>query len=196
MKKAVFFDRDGVINKLAYNHNTGEYESPHCGGDLELYPWVLESLRQVKDSGYLMFIISNQPSHAKGKTSIENIQAVHNRFHKIVSEFGIKFNEYFYCYHHPEAVIKEYKTDCACRKPKPYFLLKAKEKYGLDLKNCWLIGDCDSDIFCGQAEGLKTILICEGKSMNKRGNSQPDFFADNLKNAVDIILKSNKRGKE
>ncbi len=67
MNKAVFLDRDGVINKLVYNRLTQEFESPHFEGDLELYPGTLQALKQLKEMGYLLFLVSNQPSYAKGK---------------------------------------------------------------------------------------------------------------------------------
>jgi D-glycero-D-manno-heptose 1,7-bisphosphate phosphatase len=104
---------------------------------------------------------------------------------------GIDFNEYFYCYHHPQGVIKDYSGQCPCRKPKPHFLLKAREKYDIDMGQSWIVGDQDSDILCGQAAGVNTILIEEKHSKNKRGKSRPNYYAESLDRAVDIILKKN-----
>lgn len=189
MNKAVFLDRDGVINKLVYNASTGEYESPHLEKDFKLYPLALKALKAFKGMGYLLFLVSNQPSYAKGKTSLENIKAIHKVFHKTVSDHDIEFAKYFYCYHHPDGIIEEYTRDCECRKPKPFFLLRAKEEYSLDMDNSWFIGDSDSDVFCGQAAGVKTILIEGERSKQKTRTSRPDFFADNLIGALKIIAK-------
>jgi D-glycero-D-manno-heptose 1,7-bisphosphate phosphatase len=188
MIKAVFLDRDGVLNELVLNPATGEYEPPHTPDDLVLFPDVIESLRILKDRGFVLFLISNQPDYAKGKTTLENIHAVHTRFNHILTSSGIHFTEYYYCYHHPKGIVPEYSLACECRKPKPYFLLKAARDYGVDLKHSWIIGDRDSDIECGKAAGTRTILIEELHSSRSRGTSNLDFKTANLKDALTIIL--------
>jgi len=190
MRRAVFLDREGVINKLVFNQLTGEYESPLVPAELEIYPWVMESLHKIKEMGFLLFLVSNQPSFAKGKTSLENLKAVHAKLHEFLEGNGIYFTEYYYCFHHPNGVVPEFTFKCQCRKPSPFFLKKAEADHGLNLPESWLIGDQDSDIYCGQAGGLKTILIEENCSKNKRGESTPDFRTKDLKDAVDIIAKS------
>lgn len=192
MNKAVFLDRDGVINKLIYNPKSKEYGAPLYEGDLKFYPWSLPALKKLKEMGFLLFLISNQPDYAKGKTSLKNIKQIHQRLHRYFEGRGIDFTEYYYCYHHPQGKIPGYKLDCACRKPKPFFPLKAKAKYMLDMKRSWFIGDSDSDVSCGKAAGTKTILINERCSKEKRGKTRPDFWADNLKGALKIIVKFDK----
>ena len=188
MKKAIFLDRDGVLNKLVLNPATQEYEPPHSPKELVLYPDVLESLRILMDGGFFLFLVSNQPDYAKGKTTLENIHAVHSRFDQFLTSGGIHFREYYYCYHHPNGIVPEYSFACECRKPKPYFLLKAARDYGIDLKNSWMIGDRDSDIECGNVAGTQTIMIEEPCSSGFRGSSSPDKLATNLKDALTIIL--------
>jgi len=188
MKKAVFLDRDGVLNELVLNTATGEYEPPHSPEDLILFPHVIESLRVLQAADFELFLVSNQPDYAKGKTTLEMIQAVHTRFDHILTSGGIHFREYYYCYHHPNGIVPEYSFVCECRKPNPYFLLKAARDYGIDLKNSWMIGDRDSDVTCGKAAGVKTILVEDPRSMMHRGSSKPEFTAANLKDAVTIIL--------
>jgi len=189
MKKAVFLDRDGVLNELVLNPATGEYEPPHFPKDLVLYPGVLESLQLLDKSGFELFLVSNQPDFAKGKTTLENIQAVHEKLDGILKSAGLIFSEYYYCYHHPRGIVPEYSFDCACRKPKPHIIIKAAQDYGIDLKNSWMIGDRDSDIECGKSAGVKTILIENIHSLSYRGSSSPDFSAANLKIAVQIIVQ-------
>lgn len=190
MKKAVFLDRDGVINRLVYNAVSGQFESPHREEDLELFPWSISALQALQHKGYMLFLISNQPSHAKGKTPLERIKAIHARFDEILRCEGVIFTEYYYCYHHPQGIVEEYTCECQCRKPKPYFVEKAKEKYGFDESASWLVGDRDSDILCGEQAGLRTILIREPHSAGHQGKSTPAFSADNLKDAVEKILSS------
>jgi len=188
MKKAIFLDRDGVLNELVLNPATGEYEPPHTPDDLILFPDTIESLRILRDAGYELFLVSNQPDYAKGKTTFENIRAVHTRFNHIVGSGGIHFRDSYYCYHHPYGTVPGFSCVCECRKPKPYFLVKASREYGIDLRRSWMIGDRDSDIGCGKAAGTRTILIEEPHSSGWRGSSQPDFSAANLNEAVTIII--------
>ena len=188
MKKAVFLDRDGVLNELVLNPATGEYEPPHSPDDLVLFPHVIESLRVLQDTDFELFLVSNQPDYAKGKTTLENIHAVHTRFNHILTSRGIHFREYYYCYHHPNGIVPEYSFVCDCRKPNPHFLLKAAREYNIDLSHSWLIGDRDSDIECGKAAGTRMIMIEEPHSSRLRGSTRPDNIAANLKDAVTIIL--------
>ncbi|MFA6362413.1 D-glycero-alpha-D-manno-heptose-1,7-bisphosphate 7-phosphatase [Methanoregula sp.] len=190
MKPAVFLDRDGVINELVLNTSTGEYEPPHSTDDLVLRPYVIQSLSDLQNACFVFFLVSNQPDYAKGKTTLEQIQAVHERLDHLLKSEGILFRDYYYCYHHPNGIIPKYSTVCECRKPKPYFLLKAAREYRIDLAQSWMIGDRDTDIECGKAAGTWTILIENSYSSGYRGLSKPDFTAANLKDAVRIILRT------
>lgn len=188
MKKAVFLDRDGVLNELVPNPATGEYEPPHSPDDLIIFPDVIESLRILQGAQFELFLISNQPDYAKGKTTLENLQAVHAKLDRIVRSEGIRFREYYYCYHHPQGKVPEYSIECECRKPKPFFILMAAKRYSLDLSRSWMIGDRDSDIECGKAAGTKTIMIENPQSLKYCTSSQPDFTVVNLIDALHIIL--------
>ncbi len=187
-KKAVFLDRDGVINRLVLNPATSAYESPHTAVELSIFPFAAKSLGKLTASGYLLFLVSNQPSYAKGKTTMEDILAVHDKLDSYLRLNGIDFTEYFYCYHHPQGLIPEYACKCRCRKPSPFFLRTAEKKYHLDMALSWMVGDQDSDIFCGREGGVKTILVNERHTTPKRGKSFPDYIAQDLEEASQIIL--------
>jgi D-glycero-D-manno-heptose 1,7-bisphosphate phosphatase len=191
MEKGVFLDRDGVINPNVLNELSGESEPPHYPKDFKLFPWTIESLRKLQENKFNLFLISNQPSYAKGKTSLENIRAIHEKFHSILRNNQIYFTEYFYCYHHPQGIVPELATECICRKPGTFFLEEAKRKYSLDMSLCWMIGDRDSDIICGAKAGVKTILISnrEGLKTEKPGKGTPDFIVSNLLEAANIIVQ-------
>jgi D-glycero-D-manno-heptose 1,7-bisphosphate phosphatase len=188
VKKAVFLDRDGVINRLVYNPATGAYESPHTPADLDIHSFTAESLRKLAGAGYLLFLVSNQPSYAKGKATMENILAVHEKLDLFLKANMVEFTEYYYCYHHPDGIIPEYTCKCPCRKPSPFFLKEAEKDYCLDMTHSWMVGDQDSDILCGQGSDVKTILVNEEHSAQKRGKSSPDYVARNLEEAAQIIL--------
>jgi D-glycero-D-manno-heptose 1,7-bisphosphate phosphatase len=192
MNMGIFLDRDGVLNKLVLNPATGEFGAPLAEKDLKFFPWTLRVVKKFKQMGYLLLLVSNQPDYAKGYTNLKNIKSVQSRVKRYFTGAGIRFSGYFYCLHHPQARVSSYRLNCDCRKPKPYFLLKAKEKYALDMKNSWLVGDCDSDILCGKRASLNTILIDNKHSRHKRGASSPDFMAPDLRGALKII--STKRG--
>ena len=189
MNRAVFLDRDGVLNELILNPVTGAFEPPHTPEDLVVFPETVALLRDLQNAGYALFLVSNQPDYAKGKTTLENIRKVQEKFDIIMRSGGVQFREYYYCHHHPDGIIPEYSFICKCRKPEPYFLEKAAQNYDLDLGESWMIGDRDSDIECGKAAGTWTILIEEPKSSRSRGSSNPDFISANLKDAVAIILQ-------
>lgn len=190
MKRAVFLDRDGVLNRLVLNPATGEYESPHRTADFYLYPGTATALRLLQERGYLLFLVSNQPSYAKGKTSLENIKAIQALLHEALTGEGVFFKEYYYCYHHPQGIVPGYSGSCACRKPGAYFLEEAKKRYRYSKAGSWMVGDQDSDILCGKSGGLRTILIENMHSASKRGGVRPDFRAAGLPEAVNIIMDS------
>ncbi len=193
MERAVFLDRDGVLNRLIFNPATGEYESPHTATDFAIYPGTVATLRRLQQHGYMLFLVSNQPSYAKGKTTLENIKAIHALLHEALTAGGVEFKEYYYCYHHPHGIVPGYSGSCACRKPGSYFLDEAKKKYCYSTTDSWMVGDQDSDILCGRACGLQTILIENKFSASKRGAVLPDYRAANLQAAVNIIVESRRR---
>ena len=188
MRQAVFLDRDGVINPLVYNLNTGEYESPHQPGEFSVYPQAARSLQRLSAAGFLLFLVSNQPSYANGKTTLEHIRAIQAVLAEYLQENKIGFAGFYYCHHHPDGIVPGYSGPCACRKPSPYFLQQAAAEHGLDLSQSWLIGDQDSDVLCGQAAGVRTIQILNPHSAAKRGASRPEFRAENLAEAVELLL--------
>ncbi|MBI2995642.1 MAG: HAD-IIIA family hydrolase [Candidatus Melainabacteria bacterium] len=189
MHRAVFLDRDGVLNYPVFNSATNEYEAPFEEKDFKFLPGVIESLRELLAMHYKLFLVSNQPDYAKGKTTLENLLSVHKKMHLILLKNNIHFAEYYYCYHHPHGIISAYSIKCTCRKPGNLFLMKAKEKYDIDMTCSWMIGDRDVDIFCGQASGVKTILIKLSESKSKVNKSKPDFIAGSLQEAAEIIKK-------
>ena len=192
MNMAVFLDRDGVINDPILNPETKEHEAPFDEKDFKLIPGVIEALKELQNLNYKLFLVSNQPDYAKGKTTLENLLSVHKKMHSIFTENNIKFCEYYYCYHHPNGIVPEYTFKCECRKPGNLFLMKAKSKYGLDMSNSWMIGDRDVDVFCGQSAGTKTIRVRQKHSDGKSGQSKADFTVNNLLEAIQIIRKETK----
>lgn len=187
---AIFFDRDGVINENVLNPHTGEFESPHVPDDLRLAEGVLPGLRRLIDHGFPLFLVSNQPSYAKGKTSLENIFEIHRRLDVQLKEAGVLFQRYFYCYHHPQGHVPGYSGPCACRKPSPFFLFEAQRDHGLDLTRSWMVGDRSTDIECGQRAGCRTLFVLPPYATNPPIAVHPTAVVQNVSEAVEFILKT------
>lgn len=194
-RRAVFLDRDGVINALAFNKKTGAWESPHTSEDVRVIDGAAQAVRVLSAAGYLVFVVSNQPSYAKGKTSLENIRLVHEKIADQLAAAGAEIREFYYCYHHPAGIVPGYSGPCECRKPKPHFLLKAIKGYNLDSSASWMVGDRDTDIECGAAAGVRTVLITKSQDGEKCDGSKADFLAADLSEAAVIITAQTKQVK-
>lgn len=158
-QKAVFLDRDGTINKyVGFLRNIDEFE---------LMPGVAEAIRKINSSGFLAIVVTNQPVIARGEVTVPELQEIHNKMETLLGAEGAYLDTIYYCPHHPhkgyEGEIPELKIDCDCRKPKPGMLIRAAEKFNIDLSASWMIGDGENDIKAGKAAGCKTALIGEGE---------------------------------
>ena len=187
---AVFLDRDVVINRNVLDRATGEYGAPLLPEDFELAPGAIDALLALQQAGFPLFLISNQPNYAKGKSSLEDLAAVHQRMTAELEAAGIAFAEFYYCYHHPKGVVADYSGPCECRKPSPYFLFKARDAFGLALQDSWIVGDRATDIECGRAAGVRPTRVKEDHPLTRAANeAKADFEAYDLAHAAEIILK-------
>lgn len=186
LNRAVFLDRDGVINKNVYYQHTGEWEAPLSPDHIEFTNGVIDGLSRLQSAGFLLFIISNQPNAAKGKTTMEALKDIHQRLLHVLDEAGIRFAEFYYCYHHPKGVVPSLSIQCECRKPSPHFLFRAAKDYALDLANSWIVGDRDTDIACGHAAGVRTIRIIDELG---NGSNTADYNVPDISAAAEIIVR-------
>jgi len=178
MNRALFLDRDGVLDELVFYESSGEWESPRRLADLRMIEGVAEPLQRMADAGWLLFIVTNQPSAAKGKTTIEELREVHAA---VVERLGVPIARSYPCFHHPD-------DRCECRKPSPYFLSEAARDFDVDLAQSWMIGDQDSDLACGRAAGCRVALIESEGSGHKRGEIDPDVRVRDLGEVIGVIL--------
>jgi D-glycero-D-manno-heptose 1,7-bisphosphate phosphatase len=185
--RAVFLDRDGVINWNVLNPATGEYEAPLAPGDFQFIPGALEAMRALRTAGFPLFLVSNQPNYAKGKSTLRNLRAIHNKFVEGLAHHGINFARFCYCFHHPQGIGNRYSHPCKCRKPSPHFLLKVGAQFNLDLGRSWMIGDRLTDIECGRRAGTRTILVAAANPCPS-GISRPDSVVPDLSAAARLIL--------
>jgi len=186
-QRAIFLDRDGVINI-----DTDLIKTPE---ELELYPFASSSIREINNSDYLAIVITNQSAVARNLCTEAELRIIHNKLDTLLGEGHSKLDALYYCPHHPHGGFPEenpaYKVDCHCRKPKPGMLIDAARDFNLDLSQSWFIGDSERDVLAGRAAGVKTIGVRTGHAMI--GSSiQPDFMLDDLKEAVGFILNQQK----
>ena len=173
MEKAIFLDRDGVINKIIIKN--GLPFSPPSFDQFEILPGVKESILKLKKLNFLCLVVTNQPDVLRGKIEKETVIKMNNYI-----KHEIKLDDIFVCYHDDH-------DSCKCRKPKPGLLLEACKKWDINLKKSYMIGDRWKDIEAGRSAGCKTIFIdCNYKETKPRN---PNFTSDSLLNSVHIIEK-------
>ena len=188
-RRAVFLDRDGVLNRNVFHPESGAFESPLVPEDVQILPGVIESLLKLQTADYLLILVSNQPSYAKGKVSLATLDAIHCKVMESLESSGVTLAAMHYCLHHPQGIVPGYSGPCECRKPSPYFLLEDAKRYGLDLKGSWMVGDRNADIACGQAAGVRTIRVREDHPATRDPlDLHAEFEADDLASAAAIIL--------
>jgi D-glycero-D-manno-heptose 1,7-bisphosphate phosphatase len=183
MTRALFLDRDGILDKLVYYESSGEWESPRRVSDLQMLD--VAPLQQFVDAGWLLFIVTNQPSYAKGKTSLEELREVNDA---VVRALNVPVVRSYLCFHHPDAIVPELRMACECRKPGAQSLRDAAREFGVDLGESWMVGDQDSDLLCGRAAGCRVALIENWRSANKRGKVEPDLRVRDLAELADRLL--------
>ncbi len=183
--KAVFLDRDGTLIK--------QVELMHQIEDLEVLPGVPEAVAKLNQLGFLTAIVTNQPVIARGVATPEDIEKVHAELIARIAVQGGKIDATYFCPHHPEATLEQYRSRCNCRKPEPGMILSGLKDLNVDPNKSFMIGDAIIDVVAGQKAGLKTILVKSGPGHTgldkKYPDIHPDWEAANLTEAVDIISR-------
>ncbi len=138
MNRAVFLDRDGVINELIYYEEQGIIDSPFTVEQLKLFSWAGEAIKKLAEVGYKVVIVSNQPGMAKGHLSWESFEKIRGKMKEEIAKQGAFIDGEYYCFHHPEAVVEDLRANCECRKPKAGLLLQAARELNIDLSQSCL----------------------------------------------------------
>ncbi|MFT4544361.1 MAG: D-glycero-D-manno-heptose 1,7-bisphosphate phosphatase [Bacteroidia bacterium] len=146
MRKALFLDRDGVLNR-----ERGDYT--YCVEDFEILPDVSEALTLARQKGYMLIVISNQGGIAKGIFTEERVELLHKMLCQHLAKGGIKFDEIYYCQHHNEI------GKCICRKPNSLMLEKAIARFDINTEESVMIGDSQRDVDAASKAGVKGFLI-------------------------------------
>ena len=185
--KILFIDRDGVINKDPGGWTKHNYVTDPK--DLRFIPGSLEALKQLRNRGYKVIIVSNQGGISKGYFSVGHLDRVNKKMMDEVSKAGGEILEAFYCVHKDE-------DNCDCRKPKTGLLEMAAKKYGFNPRDAYFVGDSHVDVTAGKILGTKTIFVLSGKFTVedvKTWRDKPSYIFKDLKAAVSWILEKDKR---
>jgi D-glycero-D-manno-heptose 1,7-bisphosphate phosphatase len=173
MKRAIFLDRDGVINR-ALVRDGKPYPPAHLAS-LEILPGVADAMRSLHEAGWLLIVVTNQPDVARGTAQRADVEAINQHLQQ-----HLPIDEFRTCYH-------DSADGCTCRKPLPGALLEAAQVHGIDLSASYMVGDRWRDIEAGQRVGCKTFFIDYGYS-----EKQPEAFnyrVRSLAEAANILLK-------
>ncbi len=173
MRRAVFLDRDGVINRSLVRD--GKPYAPTQASEFELLPGVSAALSRLRQHGFLNIVVTNQPDIVTGKQRREDLDALHQRLQTELAIDAIKVCG------HVDA------DDCACRKPKPGLLLEAASEFNIDLGASFMVGDRWRDIAAGQRAGCKSCFFID-YGYSEKGPEQPFTVVKSLENSVGLIL--------
>jgi D-glycero-D-manno-heptose 1,7-bisphosphate phosphatase len=192
--KAVFLNRDGVINELVYHREKGIIDSPFTAEQLRILHGVVEAIRNLQKGEYKVILASNQPGIAKGNLSEETFEEIRQKMKETLAKEGVSIDGEYYCFHHPQAKVESLRVICECRKPKPGLLLQAAKDTDIDLSISWMIGDGLTDVKAGKRAGCRTILLgrtkCELCPLMYEEDASPDYIASNLMEASQYILEN------
>jgi D-glycero-D-manno-heptose 1,7-bisphosphate phosphatase len=169
--KAAFLDRDGVLNRPVVRE--GKPYPPATAAEFEIYEEAAGAVRRLREMGFRVLVVTNQPDVARGTQTRSEVEAMHGRLRR---ELGVE--DFYVCWHDDVDA-------CECRKPKPGLLKRAAADFGISLSESYMIGDRWRDVDCGHAAGCRTIFIDRGYSEQLR--QEPDRRTRNLAEAVDFI---------
>ena len=179
-RRAVFLDRDGVLNRAVVRD--GNPYPPTGLADLEVLPGVVEALTRLKQAGFLLIVVTNQPDVARGTARRQDVEAMHARLAATLPLYEIRA-----CYH-------DSRDGCACRKPMPGMLLSAATQHDIDLSESFMVGDRWRDVEAGERAGCRTFFIDYGYA--EKQPERCDFRVASLAEAAQTILGLERKAAE
>ncbi len=175
MSKAVFVDRDGVLNRPLLRN--GKLLPPASADELELLPGVAEACAALRAAGFLLIVVTNQPDVARGTQNRQTVAAIH----AVIRE-KVPLDDIRVCYHDDD-------DGCECRKPKPGLLLQAAKDWDIDIRCSFLVGDRWKDIAAARNAGCRAVQVENGQPEKEDAWASPDLRVRSLKEAADWILR-------
>ena len=188
-RRAVFLDRDGVLIR--------DSDLLTRCDQVELYACAPQAICQLREAGFAIVVVSNQTVVARGLASEQDVELIHAWIQQLLRiSGGGEVDRFYFCPHHPNATLPQYRVACDCRKPRPGMLLRAAQELHLDLGASYMVGDRISDIIAGQRAGCRTILVQTGMHTAPPIETvepldepvQPDHVCADLRAATEWIL--------
>jgi D-glycero-D-manno-heptose 1,7-bisphosphate phosphatase len=185
LRKVVFLDRDGTINR-----DSAEYIKSRS--EFDFIPGSIDAIKNLTAHGFTSIVITNQSALARKYVSPEELDAMHDLMINTVASYGGKITDVLYCPHMPD-------DGCDCRKPAPGLIFQARQKYNIDLADAIVVGDSLKDIECGRNAGCgTTVLVKSGIHSDvedplKNMSISADSVAMNLLEAAEWIIKRHSR---
>jgi D-glycero-D-manno-heptose 1,7-bisphosphate phosphatase len=177
MKPAVFVDRDGtLIIDRGYLDRIDH---------MELLPGAVEALRLVREAGFAVVVVTNQAGVARGRFDEAFVPEAHRHLQALLSAGGASVDAYYYCPHHPEGIVEEYRRVCECRKPAPGMVQRAAREMSLDVNRSFVIGDTWLDVGLAARSGARGILVRTGYGASVEQAPPEGLSADAV---VDTVL--------
>lgn len=193
MNRAVFLDRDGVINELIYYRDMGMVDSPFTVKQFRLLAGSGEAINIINRLNFKAIVVSNQPGIARGHFSEETLTLMNIKMKRQLARLDAFLDGIYYCFHDPKGKNRRYRKVCNCRKPKPGLLIKASKDFDIDLSRSYMIGDELTDIQTGRSVGCKTILLgrmkCQLCKLMQDKGIFPDIIVSDLLEAAKHIKR-------
>jgi len=163
MERAVFLDRDGtIIEDIGYIDECDK---------IKFLPGASKAIKLLNENGFKVIVVTNQAGVAKGYFTEETVKEINRYIQDSLAEQEAFIDMIYYCPHHIEGIVEEYRKECYCRKPNPGMIEEAVCDFGIDLKNSFVIGDKISDVEAGYRVGCKTILLADENPLSNKNES-------------------------
>ena len=181
-QKAVFLDRDGtIIEDTSYVARSNR---------VKFLPGSIQAIKLLNASGFKVIVITNQAGVARGYFDEDTVRNTNHYLEEVLAKRGAFIDKFYYCPHHIDGVVEEYRRDCYYRKPNPGMIEQGERDFNIDLNQSFVIGDHGSDVEAGHRAGCRTVLLGNGNSGNEEIAANPHWVARDLKEAVDLVLKT------
>ena len=196
-RRAVFLDRDGIVNELCYMAEHGRVETPLNPGQMRLVAGASRGILRLQRAGFRIILVSNQPGVAKRQFTEGMFERIRQRMRVLLAREGVRLDGEYYCLHHPAARRRDYRKRCGCRKPHPGLIMQAAKDRGIDLRVSYMVGDGLVDVEAGRRAGCRTILVGHLSSLltriMQRKSLFPTYVAETFGEAIDYIVASSRR---
>ena len=182
MKPAIFLDRDGTINL--------DHGYVHLSDDFQFIDGVIDAMVELKKMGYLLVLITNQSGIARGLFTEDQFMHLTEWMDWSLADRGVDLDGIYFCPHHPQAIIEEYRQDCECRKPKAGMFIDAQTQLDIDMSASYMIGDKMEDMLAASAAGVgHKVLVRTGKDVTPESESAADAVLNSLTDLPNYLAK-------